>query len=109
MRLIIALVFILSAPLACADLYADLLRARYTPAPRTDPEYGQAAIERNDLPHREIARFTWLIDVPSPADPAEWQRRLNAAVSGKRGAFRVTEATEEEKRKVRSGEIVLQK
>ena len=105
MRLIIALVVILATPAACAEL----LKARYTPAPRTDPEYGQAAIERNDLPHCEIVRFTWLIDVPSPADAAEWQRRLNAAVDGRRGVFRVTEATEEEKRKVRSGEIVLQR
>ena len=105
MRLIIALILILGGP----ALSADLLRARYTPAPRTDPEYGQAAIERNDLPHREIARFVWLIDVPSPADAAEWQRRLNASVGGGRGTFRVTEATEEEKRKVRSGEIVLQR
>ena len=105
MRLIIALMLILGAPIACADL----LKARYTPVAGTDPEYGQAAIEKNDLPHREIARFVWLIDVPPPADAADWQRRLNASVAARHGSFRLTEATEEEKRKVRSGEILLQK
>lgn len=105
MRLIFTLFLILATPAACADL----LKARYTPVPGTDPEYAQGAIEKNDLAHREIVEFTWLIDVPPPADPAEWQRLLNAAVSSEHGAFRVVEATEEEKRKVRDGEIALQK
>ena len=85
-----------------------LLQAHYTQVKGTDPEYAQGAIEKNDLPHREIAQFIWLIGVPEPGDPSAWQERLNAAVDPKHGSFRVKEATEEEKRKVESGEITLQ-
>jgi hypothetical protein len=83
-----------------------LLKAFYMPVKGADPEYGQVAIEKNDLPHREVARFVWLIRVPEPDD---WQARLNAAVDPKHGSFRVTQATDEETRKVESGEITLQK
>ncbi len=86
-----------------------LLKAHYTPVQGTDPEYGQGAIERNELPHREIARFVWLIGVPEPGDPNEWRQKLNDAVSATHGSFRVSAASEEEKRKVESGEITLQK
>lgn len=87
----------------------SLLKAVYLPAPQSDPEYGQGAIERNELAHREIEPFVWLIDVPPPNDPAEWQCRLNEAVDPKHGSFHVIDATDEEKRKVESGEIRLQK
>ncbi len=86
----------------------SLLEAHYTAVQGSDPEYAQGAIERNDLPHREIVHFFWLIEVPAPADPAEWQRRLNAAVDRRHGSFRVQEATPEEERAVKSGEIRLQ-
>jgi len=86
-----------------------LLKAFYSQVKGSDPEYGQVAIEKNELPHREIERFVWLIQVPAPADPTEWQRRLNAAVDPKHGSFRVTHASDEEKRLVAEGKIVLQK
>ena len=85
-----------------------LLKAHYTQVEGSDPEYAQGAIEKNDLPHREIARFVWLIRVPAPGDPAEWQRRLNGSVDRKHGSFRVIAASPEEQRKVESGEITLQ-
>src|SRR4051794_28333994 len=86
-----------------------LLKAFYTPVKGADPEYGQSAIEKHDLPHREVARFVWLVRVPEPDDPRTWEDRLNADVDPKHGSFRVTAASEEEKRKVESGEITLQK
>jgi hypothetical protein len=88
---------------------AVLLKAHYTQVKGSDPEYAQGAIERNDLPHREIARFIWLIQVPEPGDPATWERKLNESVDRKHGSFRVMPATPEEQRKVDSGEIALQK
>jgi len=90
-------------------LMLSLLKAIYIPEHGADPEYGQGAIERNELAHREIEPFVWLIDVPKPEDPAEWQCRLNAAVDPKHGSFRVVEATVDEKRRVESGEISLQR
>jgi hypothetical protein len=87
----------------------DLLEARYTAVPGSDPEYAQGAIERHELAHREIEQFLWLIQVPAPADAAEWTRRLNEAVEPAHGAFRVEPASPERRRKVDSGEITLQK
>lgn len=86
-----------------------LLKAFYTQVKGSDPEYGQVAIEKNELPHREIERFVWLIQVPAPASAADWQRRLNEAVDPKHGSFRVTDASDDEKRRVAEGKIVLQK
>lgn len=86
-----------------------LLKAIYTATPDSDPEYGQGAIERNELAHREIVHFVWLIQVPGPASTEEWQRRLNESVKPEHGVFRVVEATAEEKRQVATGEITLQK
>src|SRR6266849_10247562 len=101
-------VFLLCAMLA-ASTDTALLKAFYSQVKGSDPEYGQVAIERTELPHREIERFLWLIQVPAPADPAELQRRLNEAVDTKHGSFRVIHASEEEKRLVAKGKIVLQK
>ena len=86
-----------------------LLKAQYTQIEGTDPEYAQGAIEKNDVPHREIAHFIWLIAVPQPGEPKEWEERLNAAVDRHHGSFRVVAASDAEKRRVRSGEIALQK
>jgi hypothetical protein len=87
----------------------DLLEARYSAAPGSDPEYAQGAIERHELAHREIEPFVWLIQVPAPANAAEWTRKLNEAVEPRHGSFRVGPASPEERRKVDSGEIILQK
>ena len=92
-----------------SDSTAELLKVRYLPLPNSDPEYAQGAIERLELPHREIERFLWLIQVPPPADVTEWTRRLNDAVEGRHGSFLVEGASAEERRKVESGEIPLQK
>ena len=101
-------VFLLCAMLAVSTDTA-LLKAFYSQVKGSDPEHGQVAIEKNELPHREIERFVWLIQVAAPADPAMWQRKLNDAVDPKHGSFRVTDASEEEKRRVAEGKIVLQK
>ncbi len=93
-------------PAAASD--KALLKAFYTPAEGSDPEYGQGAIEKNELPHREIAPLVWLIQVPAPADPSHWQRKLNEAIDAKHGSFRVTRASAEEERLVAEGKITLQ-
>ena len=85
-----------------------LLKAFYTPVKGTDPEYGQVAIEKTDLPHREVKRFIWLILVPPPPDADHWQHKLNEAVEEKHGSFRVTRATAEEERLVADGTITFQ-
>lgn len=104
MRIIIVLLL-----LSVSSEEKALLKAHYESVKGSNPEYGQGAIERNDLPHREIERFTWLIEVAAPAEPAEWQRRLNAAVDPQHGSFRVERASAEEERRVRSGEMTLQR
>lgn len=86
-----------------------VLKIRYTQVPGTNPEYAQGAIERCDVSHREVERFTWLIAVDDDGDPAEWQRRLNAAVSPEHGSFAVECATPEEEQRVRDGTITLQR
>ena len=86
-----------------------LLKALYTPVAGSDPEYAQGAIERNELAHREISHFVWIIEVPEPGDLEEWRRRLNAAVDASHGSFEVVAASDEERRQVECGEITLQK
>jgi hypothetical protein len=86
-----------------------LLKARYTAAKGSDPEYGQGAIERNDLRHREIEHLVWLFLVDAPGDPADWQKKLNASVDGPHGSFTVAPASAEEAEQVRSGKITLQR
>ena len=92
-----------------ADVKDVLLEARYTAVEGSDPEYAQGAIERFELAHREVERMVWLIQVPSPGDRTEWERNLNGAVDSRHGSFRVAPATDEQRRKVESGEITLQK
>lgn len=86
-----------------------ILKARYTAVPCTDAEYGQGAIERCELRHREVERFVWLVAVDPPGDAVAWQKRLNAAVDPKHGAFAVECASPEEDEAVRSGKILLQR
>lgn len=94
---------------AAATQDRTLLEATYTPIEGSDREYGQGAIERNELAHREIRPNVWVIRVPDEEGPATWAKRLNAAVDSKHGSFRVVEASDEERRGVESGEITLQK
>ena len=84
-----------------------LLKAHYTSMPGADPEYGQGAIERNDLAHREIEHFVWVFE--AEGEPAEWEAKLNAAVDPKHGSFTVECATPEEEQGVRDGTITLQR
>ena len=86
-----------------------LLKACYTAVKGSDPEYGQGAIERNDLRHREIEHFVWLLLVDTPGDPDEWQKKLNASVDGPHGSFVVARASPEEEEQVRSGKVTLQR
>jgi hypothetical protein len=50
----------------------------------------------------------WLIRVPAPGDPAEWERRLNAAVDQSCGSFEVEQPAPDEIRRVEAGEIRFQ-
>lgn len=85
-----------------------ILRVSYTPVPGTDVEYGQGAIERNELAHHPLTDVTWLIRVPDPGDPADWQKRLNASVDPKHGAFAVECPSAEDQARVDRGEIPFQ-
>jgi hypothetical protein len=105
----ILLLLALHAPKATA-MYDDvLLKARYTLVEGTDPEYGQGAIERNELLHHSLPHLEWLILVESPATPEEWQTKLNAAVDRKHGSFTVECASAEEEKAVREGKITMQR
>jgi hypothetical protein len=85
-----------------------VLKARYVAIPETDIEHGQGAIERNELPHFPLDPVVWLIRVPAPGDPAEWQRKLNATVDPSLGSFEVEQPAGDEVRRVESGEIRFQ-
>jgi hypothetical protein len=86
-----------------------LLKARYDRVAGTDVEYGQGAIEKNELAHREIEPSVWLFLVDAPSSAAEWERKLNAAVDPRHGHFTVEPATAEEVRQLDTGQITLQK
>ena len=83
-------------------------KAIYSPVEGTDVEYGQGAIERNELPHREVEPNVWLVRVPVPGLCAEWQRKLNEAVDPRHGSFEVGELSAEEQARVDRGEIEFQ-
>jgi len=85
----------------------SVLKARYIAVEGTDPEYGQGAIERNELLHHPLPHLTWLIVAEGSAE--EWQTKLNASVAPKHGSFVVECASEEEERAVRSGKITMQR
>jgi hypothetical protein len=105
----ILLLLALHAPEATAVHDDVLLKARYTAVEGTDPEYGQGAIERNDLRHHPLPHLEWLILVDAPADAAEWQAKLNASIDPKHGSFVVECASAEEEKAVREGTIILQR
>ena len=85
-----------------------ILKAQYIAVEGTDIEHGQGAIERNELPHFPLGPVVWLIRIPQPDNPAEWERKLNAAVGRELGSFKVELPTAEELRRVEAGEIVFQ-
>jgi len=91
-----------------ADEDHCILKARYIAAEGTDLEHGQGAVERNELPHHPLEPVVWLIRVPRPADAAEWEKRLCAAVDPALGSFRVEQPTADELRRVEAGEIRFQ-
>lgn len=95
-------------PSYARDQKSAVIKARYKPVEGTDIEYGQGAIERNELPHREIAPLVWLLKVPVPPDLPHWQKKLNDAVDPKHGSFTVEYPTTDEQRRVESGEITFQ-
>jgi hypothetical protein len=86
-----------------------LLEARYRQVAGSNPEYAQGAVEKNDLPHREVRPMVWVILVDEPGDPDEWRQRLDAVTDPKHGSWSVGKATPEEIEGVRSGTITLQK
>jgi hypothetical protein len=85
-----------------------ILRVCYMPVEGTDVEHGQGAIERNELAHHPLTDTTWLIRVEEPADPRAWEKRLNASVDAKHGAFSVEPASAEERARADRGEIRFQ-
>lgn len=85
----------------------SVLKARYIAVEGTDPEYGQGAIERNEVLHHPLPHLTWLI--VAEGSPEDWQAKLNASVDPKHGSFIVTCASEEEEAAVRSGKITMQR
>ena len=85
----------------------SVLKARYIAVEGTDPEYGQGAIERNDLLHHPLPNLRWLIVADGSAD--ELQAKLNDAVDPKHGSFLVECASAEEEEEVRSGKITMQR
>jgi hypothetical protein len=105
----ILLLLALHAPEATTMHDDVLLKARYTAVEGTDAEYGQVAIERNELRHHPLPHMEWLILVDAPADPAEWEAKLNAAVDRKHGSFSVGRASVEEEKAVKEGKIRMQR
>ena len=84
-------------------------KAIYRPAEGSNVEYGQGAIERNDLPHAEVEPNVWFILVPEPGACDEWARKLNAAVESQHGSFDVKPLSTEEQQRVDRGEIAFQR
>jgi len=101
----VALLFSMST---MANEESCILKAQYIAVEGTDIEHGQGAIERNELPHIPLGPVLWLIRVPQPADPAEWERKLNATVGRELGSFKVELPTAEELRRIEAGEIAFQ-
>lgn len=85
-----------------------ILKAIYLPAEGSDVEYGQGAIERNELSHAPLSDTQWLIRVDSSRDASEWQARLNRSVEAAHGSFRIETPAPEELERVASGAIAFQ-
>lgn len=85
-----------------------ILKAIYLPVEGSDVEYGQGAIERNELSHAPLSDTEWLIRVDSSRDASEWQDRLNRSVDAAHGRFRLETPTPEELDRVARGAIAFQ-
>lgn len=86
-----------------------ILKVRYIAVEGTNIEYGQGAIERKELEHGVLDTSNWLIRIAAPGDPRSWEAKLNASVDPNHGCFHIEQPTEEELRRVESGEITFQK
>jgi hypothetical protein len=104
----VAILAILFSSSMMANEELCTLKARYLAVDGTDIEHGQGAIERNEVPHHPLESVVWLIRVPQPGDPIEWQRRLNVAVDRSLGSFEIEQPTPDELRRVETGEIQFQ-
>lgn len=98
-----------AAAICCLLFSTWILKVRYIAVEGTDIEYGQGAIERNELDHSVLGTSTWLIRVEAHGDPRSWDAKLNASVDPKHGCFHIEQPAEEELRRVESGEITFQK
>jgi hypothetical protein len=105
----ILLLLALHAPKATAMTTDVLLKARYITVEGTDPEYGQGAIERNELRHHPMPHLEWLILIEAPTSAADLQAKLNGAVDPKHGSFVVEAPSSDEEEEVRSGKIPFQR
>lgn len=85
-----------------------ILKAIYLPVEGSDVEYGQGAIERNELPHAPLSDTEWLIRVDAVSGASEWQSRLNRSVDAAHGRFCVETPAPEELQRVTRGEIAFQ-
>ncbi|MGA8806232.1 MAG: hypothetical protein WB973_00040 [Thermoanaerobaculia bacterium] len=85
----------------------SVLKAHYIAVEGTDVEYGQGAVERNELLHHPLPKLQWLIVTDLSAE--DLQSKLNEAVDPKHGSFVVECASEEEEAAVRSGKITMQR
>ncbi|MEA2165715.1 MAG: hypothetical protein QOK37_3842 [Thermoanaerobaculia bacterium] len=102
----ILLLLALHAPKATA---MTLFKAHYIAVEGTDPEYGQGAIERNEMRHHPLPQLRWLILTDEPTTAPELQARLNAAVDPKNGSFVIDAPSADEEEQVRSGKIEFQR
>lgn len=102
----ILLMLALHAPKADA---MTLFKAHYIAVEGTDPEYGQGAIERNELRHHPLPKLQWLILTDESMSANDLQAKLNAAVDPKNGSFTVGAPSPDEEEQVRSGKIEFQR
>jgi hypothetical protein len=86
-----------------------ILKVVYVARPGIDVEYGQGAIERNELLHAVLAATEWLIRVSPDDDARVWEERLNRSVDPAHGRFRVGPPSAEELRRVAEGEFRFQR
>ena len=84
------------------------LHVSYFPAPESDVEHGQGAIERNELSHAPLTDTTWLIRVSGRTDAAFWEERLNRSADPAHGTFEVDVASCELQERAERGELTFQ-
>lgn len=102
------LLLLAAAPAAADEKELMILKAIYVPVEGSDVEYGQGAIERNELSHAPLSDTEWLIRVRAESDAADLSSRLNRSVDPAHGRFRVETPSQGELERVSSGGIVFQ-